>query len=196
MFNRVYISSFSLVTVICVSIIASAAVQFWEPKDDLGAEVVSFEQVCSDLLTVESLKSACPSAESKAGLRVNADTDFSETVGKCSLSISGSGAVTMHVVVDVFGDHNSAGERMAQRMHDGAGAKGNLFTNDTYGNLLGLGEVSALDIIYSGRNLLLWNDYTYAEIKPSGGGLCVGDELYELGRYIYPRMTNFDLYVP
>ena len=182
---------FLLLLLFCIAL--SCALQFWIAPEKGFDDKRESQQTCRSLLDEDMVRNLCPSSRDKDDLRVTSEVIVYEQNAKCSLSITASDSSTMIVTIDIFEDHDSAGLRMRERMQDGVDTYGiNLLDAQVYGNLLGLGEVSALDERYNSRNLLLWSDYTYAEVMPTGGGLCAGEELYDFGRYLYSRLTDFE----
>ncbi|OGL82664.1 hypothetical protein A3B32_00150 [Candidatus Uhrbacteria bacterium RIFCSPLOWO2_01_FULL_53_9] len=146
-----------------------------------GRTTAPYRASCALMVTLEDFQRACPSSAKRAGLRVMPVFLRTDTVSKCSMSINAEGAATLYMVVDSFSSSEQAEERMQDRTHDGV---------VTDRQVLGIeGEESAYDTLRSTRNLLFQRDYLYAEVTPTGGGLCPGEELFDLGRSLYQRMT-------
>jgi hypothetical protein len=150
------------------------------------------KSACAQLISPSDFVHVCPSAADRSRLRVVSTFEKTGHVNQCSVSITADGANTLHIVIDAFLDDNAAEYRMWERMHDGSSGEGNLLTAPgAYGNLLGFNERSAMDKLFNNRNLLLWREHVYAEVMPTGGGLCPNEELFDLGRFIYEKMSLF-----
>ncbi|OGL82668.1 hypothetical protein A3B32_00170 [Candidatus Uhrbacteria bacterium RIFCSPLOWO2_01_FULL_53_9] len=158
----------------------------WNRADVWNVERVS--ELCKEMLTREDVLSACPSAQKHQRLRVDADIVYFPHLYKCSISVSALDAVSLYATIDVFPSSSQALERMKER------------TTEDYthvlGNLLGMGENSALNLPRNTRVFLLQKNHAYAEITPTGGGMCPESELYQLGTRMYERMDRLPPFNP
>lgn len=165
--------------------------QFANKDDSFEAQNSTMRQACKEVLTIEDFTQVCPSSARGPRLRLMVyPLSFGELY-KCSISVTADSRFTFHMVIDVFKNANLAGSRMWYRVYDGVAADSRRLLAEEYGNLLGLNEPSALDRKYGNYNLLLWRDNVYAEIMPTAGKVCSGEELYTLGRLIYARLPDF-----
>ncbi len=184
---------FSILAIVSVLLVIFAVKQqFGVTRDDVSAEQETQMEAaiaCNTLLTVEDFLRACPSASTKQRLRVDAEMFYFPKLYKCSMNVSALGATSLYIVADAFKDEKSAQSRMKERMTEGY--------TEASGNVLGLGEEgSAFNMIRNSPEVLLQKDHVYIEVAPTGGGLCPGSELINLGRHFYERMLQLPPYHP
>lgn len=183
-------SIFIFLSLIIFAMLWFAIQQFGRGRRSTVSARASIEQACADFLTEENFIHSCfPSSAGRQRLRVDAETFYFPKLYKCSINVSAIGAASLYIVADVFQDGKLAQARMKERTTEGY--------TEASGNVLGLGEEgSAFNRIRNSDELLLQKDYVYVEIMPTGGGLCPGSELLNLGRHLYERMPQLPTYHP
>jgi len=195
--RHVYYLPLATLLVVVVLVGWAAYKQLGQGKGEGASAKTAIAQGCADLLTLVDFRRVCPFSSNTEGLRAMSHTDYFKDLYKCSISISGSDAVTFYAVVDVFQDPQSALDRMIDRTYNRAGNEGRGKLNDfvsKFGNVLGLGEISAIYNFFNVPILLLQKEHVYAEVMSTGGELCPKSEFFELGRFIYGRMSELKAY--
>ncbi len=138
--------------------------------------------VCETLISIDDFNVACPSSAGKK-LRVVSKSILFPNLSLCSISVTGEPQMSLHIAVDAFPGEEQSIDRFEHRKRNALVKEENVLRK--------MNDNTVLDGSASSRSLLIQKDHVYAEISPSGGGLCPKDELYALGGVLEERMLLF-----
>jgi hypothetical protein len=162
----------------------------WQKIDNIISQytykkATSFEHrlICESIISESDFRDACRSSDELEEVRVIARSVFFPNLNLCSITITGSGQASLHIVIDAFPGEEQAVDRFEHRKRNALVKEENVLKK--------VNENTVLDGGSSSRSLLLQKDHVYAEVTPSGGGLCPKEELYSLGRVVEERMLLF-----